>query len=394
MWRTRRHVYYRPPRANPALIPVHEPALGPSEGAALLRCVEAGDAGGHSPTVHAFEEAFAARVGSQHALAAASGTAALHLAFAALGIGAGDEVIVPSFTFAPCADMVNLVGATPVLVDVDPVSFGLTSQAVLDALTPRSRAVLAVHMYGHPCDLGALAEVCRANDLLLVEDCAQGLGAFHAGRPVGSVGAASCYSFYANKVITTGEGGMVTTDDADLAGRLRWLQRHAQIADPDHAYVHTAVGFNDRMSAFAAAVGIAQLGRLDEFLERKAANTRRYTEALDAVPGIQPPAPVREGDRHANWAYALRVDPEVVAGGAQGLAGALRASGVETRGFYHPLHLHPGAAGRSRFAAPLAACEAFAPNGLVLPSGSTLAAGDVDQVTATVARHVAGLVTS
>lgn len=372
------------------MIPVHEPVLGRAEAEALQRCVTAGDAGGHSPTVRAFEGAFAARVGSQHGVAAASGTAALHLAFAGLGIGPGDEVIVPSFTFAPCADMVNLVGATPVLVDVDPASFNLTPRSVLEAVTTHTRAVLAVHLYGHPCDLTGLAEVCAAEDLLLIEDCAQGLGARHAHRPVGSVGAAACYSFYANKVITTGEGGMVTTDDADLAGRIRWLQRHAQIPDVGGAYVHTAVGFNDRMSAFAAAVGIAQLDRLDEFLERKAANARRYTEALSSVAGIRPPAPVGAADRHAHWAYAILVDPELVARGARGLGDALRAYGVETRGFYQPLHLHPGATERSRFAAPLRVCETFAPNGLLLPSGNALAASDVDHVITVLAAYAAG----
>ncbi len=374
------------------MIRVHEPVLGPAEAAALQACVAAGDAGGHSPTVGAFEAALAERVGSAHAVATASGTAALHLAFAGLGIGPGDEVIVPSFTFAPCADMVNLVGATPVLVDVDPVSFNVTAASVVGAVTPRTRAVLAVHMYGHPCDLGALDDLCRERGLLLVEDCAQGLGALHAGRPVGAVGVASCYSFYANKVITTGEGGMVATDDADLAARLRWLQRHAQVADPDHAYVHTAVGFNDRMSAFAAAVGLAQLDRLDEFLDRKASNADRYSEALSDVPGIRPPAPVRAGDRHANWAYAILVEPELVAGGAPGLARALRASGVETRGFYRPLHLHPGAGDRSRFTAPLDRCEAFAPNGLVLPSGNALTAAEVDHVIAAVIAAVTDVV--
>lgn len=344
------------------------------------------------PEVEAFEAEYAAYCGAAHGVGVANGLDALHLALRAMDVGPGDEVIVPSFTFAPCADMVNLVGATPVLVDVDPVSFNVTAASVLGAVTPRTRAVLAVHMYGHPCDLGALDDLCRYRGLLLVEDCAQGLGALHAGRPVGTVGVASCYSFYANKVITTGEGGMVATDDADLAERLRWLQRHAQVADPDHAYVHTAIGFNDRMSAFAAAVGLAQLDRLDEFLDRKASNADRYTEALSAVPGLRPPAPVHAGDRHANWAYAILVEPELVAGGAPGLARALRASGVETRGFYRPLHLHPGAGDRSSFTAPLDRCETFAPNGLVLPSGNALTGAEVDHVTAAVTGAVTAAV--
>lgn len=353
------------------MIPVHAPDLGPAEAAALLRCVEAGDAGGHSPTVAAFEVAFAERVGAPHAVATSSGTTALHLAFSALGWGPGRSVIVPSFTFAPCADMVRLTGATPVYADADPETFDLTPDAVRAAVRPDTVGVLAVHMYGRPGDLTALTAVCAELGLTLVEDCAQGLGAWHAGRPVGSAGVAACYSFYANKVVTTGEGGMVTTADPGLADRLRLLRSHAQVPDPDRAYYRTGLGFNYRMPAFGAAVGLAQLARLDEFLDRKAANAARYSELLAGVPGLTRPAPVRDGDRHAHWAYA------VLHGDAPGLAAHLRARGVETRRFYHPLHLQPiGDDPPQR----LPHCEAFAPNGLVLPSGNALAAADVDAV--------------
>jgi perosamine synthetase len=358
------------------VIPVHAPDLGAAEAAALARCVEAGDAGGHSPTVAAFEEAFARRVGAAYAVATASGSAALHLAFTALGSGPGDEVIVPSFTFAPCADMVALTGATPVLVDSDPVTFNVSPDAVRAALTPATRAVLAVHLYGRPCDLTALRALCDERGVALVEDCAQGLGAVHAGRPVGSYGVAACYSFYANKVLTTGEGGMVTTADGALAQRLRSFRSHAQVADPDRPYLRTAVGFNYRMPAFGAAVGLAQLGRLDAFLDRKAANAARYTSLLDGVVGV--PAPVPPGDRHAHWAYAVRVD-----GGAAGLAAFLGDRGIETRRFYHPLHRHP-VAGEHR---ALPHCEAFARDGLVLPSGNALAPRDVETVAAAVREY-------
>jgi perosamine synthetase len=357
------------------VIPVHAPDLGAAEAAALARCVEAGDASGQSPTVRAFEEAFAERAGAAHAVAVSSGTTALHLAFTALGLGPGDEVIVPAFTFAPCADMVALTGALPVYVDSDPATYNVTAEAVGAALTPATRAVLAVHLYGRPCDLTALAAVCLEAGVALVEDCAQGLGAVHAGRPVGSYGVLACYSFYANKVVTTGEGGMVTTSDDALAERLRWLRSHAQVADQDRAYLRTALGFNYRMPAFAAAVGLAQLGRLEEFLDRKAANAARYSAGLSGDVGL--PAPVPDGDRHSHWAYAV-----TVAGGAAGLAAYLREHGVETRRAYHPLHLHPAGIGVAR--QPLPACEAFAPEGLVLPSGNALTPADVDAVIAAV----------
>lgn len=372
------------------MIPVHEPDLGDAEVQALRRCVEAGDAGGHSPTTIAFEQAFAERVGVEHAISTSSGTASLHLAFTALGLGAGDEVIVPSFTFAPCADMVTLTGASPVLVDADPVTFNLTPALAEGAITPATRAVLAVHLYGHPCDLSGLRALCDDHGIALVEDCAQALGAQHRGRPVGSFGAIASYSFYANKVITTGEGGMVTTDDAALAARLRSLRSHAQVADEARPYLHTEVGFNYRLSAFGAAVGLAQLARLDEFLDRKARNAARYRDALSGCRGVTVAAPTTGADRHAHWAYAILVDPAVIAGGAGGLATHLRAHGYETRRFYHPLHLHPGAEDRSIIRGSLPGCEAFAPIGLVLPSGNTLASSHVDAVAEQIRSHAEG----
>ncbi len=370
------------------MIPVHAPELGATELAALKRCIDAAEAGGHSPAVESFEAEFGLRVQSSHAVATSSGTAALHLAFAALGIGPGDEVIVPSFTFAPCADMVTLTGATPIFVDSDPDTFNIAYADVRCAMTPATKAVLAVHLYGRPCALSALSELCRERGVALVEDCAQGLGAEHDNRPVGLFGVLACYSFYANKVITTGEGGMVTTEDGALADRLRWLRSHAQVADAERAYLHTAVGYNYRMSAFNAAVGRAQLGRLDEFLARKAANAARYSARLADCPGVRVPAATPAADRHANWAYAITVDPRIVVGGAGGLATFLQAHGCQTRRFYHPLHLHPVAAAGRPTARRLIACETFAPAGLVLPSGNALEPAQVDVVTAAIRSYV------
>lgn len=356
------------------MIPVHAPDLGPAEAAALARCVEAGDASGHSPTVAAFEAAFSEAVGAVRAVAVSSGTAALHLAFTALGLGPGDEVIVPAFTFAPCADMVSLTGATPVFVDADATTFCIDPDDARAAVTARTRALLAVHMYGRPCDLTALAAVCDEAGIALVEDCAQGVGAVHAGRPVGTYGVAACWSCYANKVVTTGEGGVVTTADPALAERLRHLRSHAQTGP---GYRRDAVGFNYRMPAFAAAVGLAQVERLPELLDRKAANAARYTEGLAGHPRLTLPAGVPPGDRHAHWAYAVLTDADV-----DGLAAHLRERDIETRPFYHPLHLQPVGAQRAPRALPR--CESFAPRGLVLPSGNALTAGEVDTVVAAV----------
>ncbi len=284
--------------------------------------------------------------------------------------------------------MVALTGATPVFVDCDPLTFTIRSQDVRDAMTPATRAVLAVHLFGYPCDLTSLSDLCREHGVILVEDCAQGLGAEHDNRPVGSFGALACYSFYANKVITTGEGGMVTTEDEALANRLRWLRSHAQMADVDRPYLHAALGFNYRMSAFNAAVGLAQLDRLDEFLARKAANAAHYSARLDDCPGVRTPVGPPRPDRHANWAYAVVIDPDVVDGGARGLSAFLRARGCETRGFFHPLHLHPVTWGGAPDRPTLPGCETFAPRGLVLPSGNMLESRHIDVVTHAIRLYV------
>jgi perosamine synthetase len=366
------------------VIPVHAPVLGAPEINALATCVAAGDASGHSPTVKAFEAAFASRSESRHAMAVSSGTTSLHLVFAALDFGPGDEVVVPSFSFAPCADMVALTGARVVFADADPDSYAITADTVRAVLTPRTRAVLAVHLFGHPCDLTSLRALCDAENLALIEDCAQGLGAVHAGSPVGNAGLAACYSFYANKVVTTGEGGMVTTGDPRLATRLASLRSHAAVGDPRRPYLHSETAFNYRMSAFAAAVGLAQLDRLDGFLERKASNAACYDERLGGCEWLRTPTSVPAGDRHAHWAYAVLAEDE---GAATSLRAHLADCGIETRGFYHPLHLHPpSVAAGSGGPGSLPVCEAFAPRGVVLPSGNGLTATEVDTVCDAIAK--------
>jgi perosamine synthetase len=360
------------------VIPVHAPVLGALEMDALAACVRAGDASGHSSTVASFAAAFAARCAVHHACAVSSGTTALHLAFAALGVGRGDDVVVPSFTFSACADMVALTGARVVFADADPRTYAITADTVRAVLTPRTRAVLAVHLFGHPCDLTSLRALCEEHGLALVEDCAQALGAVHAGSPIGSAGVAACYSFYANKVITTGEGGMVTTDDPTLATRLASLRSHAPLHDPDRPYLHGEVAFNYRMSAFAAAVGLAQLAQLDGFLDRKAKNAAHYDERLSAGDRLRIPASTPADDRHAHWAYAVLAED---ASAAASLRTHLVERGIETRGFYHPLHLHPPAqVAGSGGPGSLPICEEFAPRGIVLPSGNGLTEAEVDEV--------------
>jgi len=229
-----------------------------------------------------------------------------------------------------------------------------------------------VHMYGHACEIDAVAALCKRRDLVLIEDCAQAIGATWQGQPVGSFGAMACYSFYANKHITTGEGGMVTTNDAALAERGRWLRNHALDRGDARPYHHSAVAFNYRMPAFCAAVGLAQLGRFDPALERRAVIAARYRRGLDGVPGCTvPPVDSRVGV-HSHWAHTVLLDAS-----ADPVAAFLRAAAIDTRPFYYPLHLHDAYGGQPG-SHPVS--EDFWGRGLVLPSGGGLRDDQVDRV--------------
>jgi perosamine synthetase len=248
------------------------------------------------PRVADFEAAFAARVGARHAVAASSGTAALHLALAAAGIGPGDEVVVPTMTFIATANAVRHAGATPVLCDVDERTFNAGAAAVERALGQRTRAILAVHQVGLPGDLDELAELARARGLALIEDAACAVGARYRGREVGRpAGASVCFSFHPRKLLTTGEGGMVMTDDGEAAARMKRLRHHgmsvsdlARHGGPAVEPRYDEVGWNYRMSDLHAALGLAQLGRLDGLLAARRRIAARYAE-LFAGSGVEPP---------------------------------------------------------------------------------------------------------
>ncbi len=358
-------------------IRVHAPDFGAAEAEAVRRCVVEGNASGNSPAVRSFERAFAERVEAQRALAVSSGSTALHLAFETVDLGRGDEIIVPSFTFAPCADMAMITGADVVFVDSDPRTFNLAPAAVAAAITPRTKAVLAVHMYGHPCDMAALTALCKDNDLRLIEDCAQALTARHTGGIVGSFGDLACYSFYANKHVTTGEGGMVTTNDPALADRADWLRSHAIDRGDPRPYHHSRVAYNYRMPAFSAAVGQAQLGRLDQFIETRVAGAARYRQRLGDVAAVSLPPLESYCSHHAAWANGVVLDTASLGVTRDTVADRLYEANIETRPFYYPLHLHD-AYDTADLSLPV--CEDFGARGLVLPSGNTLTLEQVDRV--------------
>ena len=284
-----------------------------------------------------FEQMFAEFCGASHAIAVSNGTSALHLALVAAGLGPGDEVIVPALTFVVPANAVTYTGARPVFADVDPDTWTLDPVDVERRLTSRTRAIIAVHLYGHPADMDPLLEIARARHLLVVEDAAEAHGAQYKGRRVGAIGHVGCFSFYGNKIISTGEGGMLVTDDAALAERAVVLRDHAMVKKP--YYFHTAVGFNYRMTNLQAAVGCAQLEEIDTILQRKREVTRGYMRGLAAVLGLSLPkqAPWAE---NVYWMYSILVESQFGMT-RDAVMEALGERGIDTRPFFVPLNRLP-----------------------------------------------------
>jgi perosamine synthetase len=319
------------------VIPVADTRLDGNEVEYVMQCVRAGWISSVGPFVGEFEEAFGRAVGCEHAVACANGTVALHLALASLGIGPGDEVIVPAFTMIAVANAVSYTGARPVLVDCEPDTWNLDPEQVEARIGPRTRAIVAVHTYGHPAEMAALRELADHHGLFLIEDAAEAHGATYRGRPVGSLGDVATFSFYANKIITTGEGGMVTTNDGRLAERARTLRDHA--FSKERHFWHKHLGFNYRMTSMQAAVGLAQVERFAELVARRRANGRLYAERLQSVPGLRLPVE-RPDATSVFWMFGLVVEDEFGCTRDE-LRRRLASAGVETRTFFIPLHLQP-----------------------------------------------------
>jgi dTDP-4-amino-4,6-dideoxygalactose transaminase len=307
------------------VIRIAQPIIGPEEEAAVLEALRSGKLA-QGERVAAFERAFAEHLGVRHAIAVSSGTAALVVALRAHGIGPGDQVIVPAFTFAATANAVLLAGATPVLLDIRPDDFTIDVAQIEAVISRRTRAIIPVHLYGHPCDMTAIADVAARRTLTIIEDACQALGASWHGRNAGTF-ATACFSFYATKSITTGEGGMLVTDDDEIAHRARMLRNQGE----SERYRTDLLGENARMTELAAALGLAQLPKLDGWIERRRANAAWLTDHLEGVT-----APVeRPGARHVYQVYTARAP----ASRRGSLRDRLLAREIETV-VYYPRALH------------------------------------------------------
>lgn len=316
-------------------VPVARPLLGEEEADAVREVLASGMIAS-GPKTAAFEERFAAFCGASHAVAVNNGTAALHAALLAGGVGPGDEVIVPSFSFIATATAVSMCGAVPVFADVDPERFTIDPVSAEALVTGQTKAVIAVHLFGQPCDVPAIADLCADRRLLFVEDAAQAHGAALDGKRAGSFGDFGCFSFYATKNMTTGEGGMVTTASDEFDARLRRIINHGQ----SEKYLHTELGYNYRMTDIAAAVGLVQLERLERFNRRRQENAAFYSDHIRA-PGIAVPT-TAPGAVHVYHQYVLRADD-----GRDRLMTALGERGIGTAVHYPvPIHRQPVYAGR------------------------------------------------
>lgn len=345
-------------------IPIYEPALGDAEEAAVMDAVRSGWISSNGKYIREFEERFAAFCGVAHGISTSNGTTALHLAIHALGIGPGDEVIVPALTFVASANAVHYTGATPVFADVDARSWTIEPTAVEALITARTKAIMPVHLYGHPAPMAALQALADQHGLLLIEDAAEAHGARVGEWRTGSVGHAAAFSFFANKIITTGEGGMVTTNNAELAARCRMLRDHAM--PPERRYWHDEVGFNYRMTNLQAAIGVAQMARIEEFIARKRTIAHLYQKALGVVPGLTLPVEL-PGYTNVYWMYSILVG-EGYPLTRDELMLALREQNIDSRPFFHPLDTLPP----YRHNTPCPTALRLSRQGLNLPSAPTL----------------------
>jgi perosamine synthetase len=364
------------------LVPVAEPDLGPLEEQYLLEAFRSGWISSIGAYIKRFEDAFSRFCGAEHGVAVANGTVAIHLALRAANIGSGSEVIIPALTFVATAAAVRHAGAEPVFVDSEPEIGTMDPRAVELAITPRTKAIIPVHLYGHPADMDPILEIARARNLVVIEDAAEAHGAKVRTRIVGSMGHMSTFSFYGNKILTTGEGGMVVTNDAKLAERLRFLKDHAM--DPERRYWHPEVGYNYRMTNLQAAVGCAQLERFDELCARRQRVVDLYRVAFAGRTGIRF-NPSRDWATPVPWLVCALLPEGTSCEERDTLMAVLKGAGIDSRPYFHLLSEMPPYEGFRRIGARgdgLPVAQELSARGMNLPSAGHLDAADIRRIAA------------
>ena len=363
------------------MIPVCIPFLGEKELEYVVDCVKTNWISSKGEYVEEFENKFAKYCGCEYGVSTTSGTTALHLALASLGIRKGDEIIVSAFTMISTVFAIVYCGAKPVLVDAEPETWNIDVSKIEEKITNRTKVIMPVHIYGHPCNLDPILKVARKHDLYVIEDAAEAHGAEYKGKKTGGIGHIGCFSFYANKIITTGEGGMIVTNDKEIAEKAMSLKNLA--FSKERRFLHTDLGFNYRMTNIHAAIGLAQFEKIDELVERRRRNAHLYNRLLGDIEGIRLPVE-KEWAKNVYWMYSILIENEFGMNRDE-LMEKLSAKGIETRAFFIPMHEQPVFKNRGLFKGenyPIA--DDLSKTGMYLPSGSGLEEEEIKFVCGTI----------
>lgn len=355
------------------MIPIYRPSLSGREKEYVNECLDSTWISSRGDFVDRFEQGFSKYIGAEFATSVCNGTVALHLALESLGIGPGDEVIVPTLTYIASVNTIIQVGATPVFVDSLDDTWQLAPEDVRRKITPKTKAIMAVHLYGLPCDMTALADLCDDHSLLLIEDCAEAFGTLYHGQHVGTFGDIATFSFFGNKTITTGEGGMVVCREKGNHKKACHLKNQGVSASKE--YWHDTLAYNYRMTNICAAIGLAQLEQADAILEKKRRIASWYTEELRKLPVTLQVE--QENTRHSYWMFSLLIDlPE----SREPFRAHLKLQGIDTRPLFPPCHKMPHCETDGRF--PVA--ENLSSRGVNLPSFPALTQEDVESISLTI----------
>jgi len=367
------------------MIPVNQPLLNGSEKRLLAKCIETGWISSDGPFVKEFEQKFSAYIGTKYGVAVCNGTAALETALFAAGVGKDDEVIMPAFTIVSCALAAIRLGAVPVLVDAEPDTWNMDVRQIKSRVTAKTKAIMPVHIYGHPVDMGPVLAIAKKHNLIVIEDAAEAHGAEYRGRKCGRLGHISAWSFYANKIITTGEGGIVLTSDSKMAKRAASYRNLCFL--PQRRFYHTELGYNFRMTNMQAAIGVAQMERIEEFIKIKRSLGDYYRQKLNKIEGIKCQVE-KPWAKMVYWMYCIELDRKLHLDAAQ-MIEALGKAGIATRPFFLGLHLQPALRALGLFNKEhYPVTERIGKQGLYLPSGLALTKKQIDKVVTEINRII------
>ncbi len=343
----------------------------------VVEVLKQGLISGDTVVVREFEDKFASFLEVENAIAVNNGSTALDLAFTLAGLNPGDEVILPSFTIASCLFPILRSGATPIFVDCDIDTWQMKISEVKEKVTKRTRVILAVHTYGLAAEISSLLELCKGKNILLIEDCAEAHGLKYNGKFCGSYGDIATFSFYANKIVTTGEGGMLIVKDKDLASKARKIRNLS--FNSGRRFIHEELGWNYRLSSIQAALGISQIDRIEKYLLNRSKVAQRYRENLNALPGLKWQSLENKGSKNIFWVNGVIFD-ETSYGSAHEVTIELSKIGIETRPFFYPLHLQPVLVKYNLAPTELPITEYISSQGIYLPGGNTLTLESVDLI--------------